>query len=68
MTSATSVKERLKNLAAKEGKTMQDNLVSFAMERSIYRLSVSKYAEHFILKGGIFLYALFDKEYDCISC
>ena len=33
------------------------------MERSIYRLSVSKYAEHFILKGGIFLYALFGKEF-----
>lgn len=31
--------------------------------REQYRLSVSKYAERFTLKGGIFLYALFDGEY-----
>lgn len=29
----------------------------------IYRLSISPYAERFILKGGIFLYALFDGDY-----
>jgi len=63
MISAESVKERLKNLAVKEGHTMQDNLVSYAMERSIYRLSISKYADHFVLKGGIFLYALFGREF-----
>ena len=63
MTNATSVKERLKNVAQKENRTMQDCLVSYALERSIYRLSVSKYASYFILKGGVFLYALFGKEF-----
>lgn len=63
MTNATSVKTRLNNLAKQEGKTLQDNLVSYAMERSIYRLSISKYSEHFVLKGGIFLYALFGREF-----
>lgn len=60
---AESVKARLKNLAVKEGSTMQDKLVTYALERSIYRLSVSKYVDYFILKGGIFLYALFDRQY-----
>ena len=63
MTSAISVKERLKKQAIEDGKTMQDKLVTYGLERTIYRLSVSKYAEKFTLKGGIFLYALFDGEY-----
>ena len=63
MTNAISVKERLKKQAMEDGKTMQDKLVTYGLERTIYRLSVSKYAEKFTLKGGIFLYALFDGEY-----
>lgn len=42
---------------------MQDKLVTYGLERTIYRLSVSKHAERFTLKGGIFLYALFNGEY-----
>ena len=42
---------------------MQDKLVTFGLERTIYRLSISEYAERFTLKGGIFLYALFEGEY-----
>lgn len=60
---AESVKAKLKNLAIKDGGTMQDKLITYALERSIYRLSVSKYVERFTLKGGIFLYALFDKQF-----
>lgn len=63
MTNAISVKDRLKKQAIEDGKTMQDKLVTFGLERTIYRLSVSPYAERFTLKGGIFLYALFDGEY-----
>ncbi|WP_456082352.1 nucleotidyl transferase AbiEii/AbiGii toxin family protein [Mediterraneibacter sp.] len=63
MTNAISVKERLKKQAIEDGKTMQAKLVTYGLERTIYRLSVSKYAEKFTLKGGIFLYALFDGEY-----
>lgn len=55
---AISVKDRLKKRAIEDGKTMQDRLVTFGLERTIYRLSVSQYAERFTLKGGIFLYAL----------
>ena len=47
MTNAISVKERLKKQAIEDGKTMQDKLVTYGLERTIYRLSVSKYAEKF---------------------
>lgn len=60
MISAASVKDRLKNQAKESGRTTQDELVTYGLERTIYRLSISEYAEHFTLKGGIFLYALFD--------
>ena len=60
MINAISVKDRLKNQAKADGRTMQDELVTYGLERTIYRLSVSNYAERFTLKGGIFLYALFD--------
>lgn len=60
MINAISVKDRLKNQAKADGRTMQDELITYGLERTIYRLSVSNYAEHFTLKGGIFLYALFD--------
>ena len=63
MKNAVSVKDRLKKLAIEDGKTMQDKLVTYGLERTIYRLSVSNYVERFTLKGGIFLYALFDGEY-----
>lgn len=63
MISAISVKDRLKKQAMEDGRTMQDKLVTFGLERTVYRISVSPYVERFTLKGGIFLYALFDGEY-----
>lgn len=44
---AESVKARLKNIAVKDGGTLQDKLITYALERSIYRLSVSKYVDRF---------------------
>lgn len=58
-----SVKDRLKSFAKETGKTMQDALILYGLERTLFRLSISEYAERFTLKGGIFLYALFDGEY-----
>ena len=63
MISAISVKDRLKKQAIEEKKTMQDKIVMYGLERTIYRLSISEYAERFTLKGGIFLYALFNGDY-----
>jgi predicted nucleotidyltransferase component of viral defense system len=61
---ADSVKAKLKNFAVKSGCTFQEALVYYGLERTIYRISVSKYAEHFVLKGGIFLYAIFERNYE----
>ncbi len=63
MISAISVKDRLKNQAASSGKTFQEALTAYGLERTVYRLSISEYKERFTLKGGIFLYALFDGEF-----
>ena len=63
MISAISVKDRLKNQAVASGKTFQEALTAYGLERTVYRLSISEYKERFTLKGGIFLYALFDGEF-----
>ena len=63
MINATSVKDRLKNQATASGRTFQELLLSYGLERTVYRLSMSEYKERFTLKGGIFLYALFDGEF-----
>ena len=54
MSSAESVKARLKNISKETGKTMQELLIAYGLERTIYRLSISKYNDNFTLKGGIF--------------
>ena len=63
MISAISVKDRLKNQAVASGKAFQEALTAYGLERTVYRLSVSEYVERFTLKGGIFLYALFEGEF-----
>lgn len=50
MISAISVKDRLKKQAIEEKKTMQDKIVMYGLERTIYRLSISEYAEQFTLR------------------
>lgn len=42
---AESVKARLKNVAIETGRTFQDLLGSYGMERALYRLSISEYRE-----------------------
>ena len=61
---AESIKARLKNYAVSSGCTFQEALVYYGLERTIYRISLSPYASHFVLKGGIFLYAIFDRKYE----
>ena len=63
MISADSIKAKLKNLAIKENSTLQNELILYGLERAIYRLSISKYVNRFTLKGGIFLYALLDRDF-----
>ena len=53
-----SVKGRLLQIARTEGKNHQLLLLRYFQERFLYRLSKSKYKQHFCLKGAAFLYAL----------
>jgi len=42
---AASVKDRLKNIGRNTGKNMGELLVMYGLERTIYRISVSPYAD-----------------------
>lgn len=50
---AASVRQRLLNLARQEQRLFNVVLVSYGLERVIYRLSISTHANKFILKGGM---------------
>lgn len=55
-----SVRARLFNKAKKDGVNFQRLLVRYALERLLYRLSISPEKDHFLLKGAL----LFDLWYD----
>jgi len=50
---AASVNQRLLNLARAEGRAYDVVLVRYALERLLYRLSISEHRGSFILKGGM---------------
>lgn len=52
-----SVHQRLLNLARAEGRPFNELLQVFAIERFLYRLSLSKYRDKFVLKGAQMLRA-----------
>lgn len=51
-----SIQARLKNEAEKKGRPFAEILQYYAMERFLFRLSKTKYATKFILKGGLLFY------------
>ena len=55
---AASVLARLKNQSKEEGIPFQMVLQLFAQEEFLRKLSLSKYADNLILKGGMFIYTL----------
>ena len=55
---AASVLARLKNKADESGRSYQLCLQLFCQEEFLRRLSVSKHADNFVLKGGLFLYSI----------
>ena len=57
---AASVLARLKNKAKESGRSYQLCLQLFCQEEFLRRLEKSRYAENFVLKGGLFLYSLTD--------
>lgn len=58
-----SIRDRLKNIARENKRILQEVLTVYALERTIYRISISRYNGNFTLKGGILLYAMYDKKY-----
>lgn len=55
---ASSVLAKLKNKAKASGISYQRCLQLFFQEEFLRRLAASKYAENFVLKGGLFIYTL----------
>ncbi len=55
---AASLKARLLNLSKKENIEFQVLISRFLHERLLYRISVSDFSNHFVLKGGAFMYAI----------
>ena len=52
-----SVHQRLKNTSERSGRTFNDLAQYYALERWLYRLSKSRHAQNFILKGALMLVA-----------
>ena len=48
-----SILRRLRNKAAAEGRNAQDLLRYYAIERFLYRMAQSPYADRFVLKGAL---------------
>ncbi|MDO4363554.1 MAG: nucleotidyl transferase AbiEii/AbiGii toxin family protein [Clostridia bacterium] len=59
---AASVLIKLKNKAKESGRTYQLCLQLFCQEEFFRRLEKSKYANNFVLKGGLFIYTLTEFE------
>ena len=57
-----SIKEKLKNVAKREGKPFDYLLTLYLIERFLYRLSISRYADKFVLKGGVLLYTILEEK------
>lgn len=54
----TSVLAKLKNKAKESGKSLQVHMQLFCQEEFLRRLSMSKYADNLVLKGGLLIYTL----------
>jgi predicted nucleotidyltransferase component of viral defense system len=57
---ATSIRQRLLNLARERGEDFQQLLVSYALERMLYRLAQSHHRDRFVLKGALLFRLWFD--------
>ena len=52
-----SIRTKLLNVSKKEGIFYQTVLTRYFQERVLYRLSQTRYRDHFFLKGGALMYA-----------
>lgn len=59
---AASIRERLLNLAKEQGEDFNFILTQYAIQRVLYRLSISEYRDRFLLKGS-WLFSLWSNEF-----
>ena len=59
---ARSVKDRLLNISRAENRAFDVLLVRFALERLLYRLSISEHRQRFVLKGGMLVTVWIDDD------
>ena len=57
-----SIRARLKNIADKEHKPFDFILMLYFVERLLFRLSLSRYSDQFVLKGGLLLYLIMNEK------
>lgn len=57
---AASIRARLLNVAKAEGSDFNNVLVRYALERFLYRLGQSEYADQFLLKGALLFTLWYD--------
>ena len=50
---SASVRQRLLDLTRREGRVFDAVLVTYGLERLLYRLSISTHRNSFVLKGGM---------------
>ena len=60
---SASVHQQILNIARAEKRRFNDLLQHYALERWLYRLSLSFFAERFILKGGLLLINFYANRY-----
>ena len=56
-----SIRARLQNLAAQKGQVFDILLTRYALERFLYRLSLSQFSGQFVLKGAMLMTTWFDE-------
>lgn len=59
---SASIRARLRNVANKEKKPFDFILMLYFIERLLFRLSLSKYSNQFVLKGGLLLYNILNEQ------
>lgn len=59
MKNPKSIRARLLNVSKQNGIDFQSVIIRYFHERLLYRISITEYAHHFVLKGGNLMYALY---------
>ena len=59
---SASVRQRLLDLTRREGRVFDAVLVTYGLERLLYRLSISTHRNSFVLKGGMLVSLWTDDE------